>query len=250
VENSFETVAVIARALLRQPDGKVASLPSGQLSIRRVRGTTVRSGPLEAKIALYAIFGFDYSPTLLWLHDDTRALFAVVYPGFAVVEPGWEGRADDLLKIQQEGERELLTTLADSLTHRFSGPILIKSVRVFDSGSATMRGPSTFTFPRTYRFDRARGLTGARSCDIIDGEGRFLLPAPSTCTVTNGDGTRCYKLPAALRPSATWATTTRHWRSCERTLRRDHRGPRIVPAGFIEGELVRIQIRDRHQFGG
>ena len=37
VENSVETYAVIARALLRQPDGKVAALPAGQLSIRRVR---------------------------------------------------------------------------------------------------------------------------------------------------------------------------------------------------------------------
>ena len=77
VENSFEAMAVIARRLLRQPDGKLAALPAGQLAIRSLRETTVQSGPRKATVTLYAIFGFDISPSLFWLRsDESRQFFA------------------------------------------------------------------------------------------------------------------------------------------------------------------------------
>ncbi len=199
----------------------------------------MHSGPREAKVALYAIFGFDYSPTLLWLHnDETRALFAVVYPGVAIVEPGWEERADDLLKMQQEGERELLRTLADSLTHRFAGPILIKSVRVFDSNSATMRGPFDVYVFRGHIASIAPAGSAARDpATIIDGEGRFLLPALFDM---HGHEWRWN----AMLQMAGGVTTVRDMGNDNKALeelRTDIEsgsivGPRIVPTGFIEGE--------------
>jgi hypothetical protein len=239
VENSLETIAVIARALLRQPEGKLVALPAGQLSIRTVRETTVHSGPREAKVTLYAIFGLDYSPTLLWLHSgEPRGLFAVVYPGAAFIEPGWEDRADDLLKLQQEGEREILRALADSLTHRFDGPILIRSVRVFDTDAATMRGPfDVYAFRGRIASIAAPGSDARDPATIIDGEGRCLLPALFDMHAHE------WRWNAMLQ-IAGGVTTVRDMGNDNKgleELRTDIAngsivGPRIVPAGFIEGD--------------
>jgi cytosine/adenosine deaminase-related metal-dependent hydrolase len=156
----------------------------------------------------------------------------------AIVEPGWEERADDLLKIQQDGERELLKTLADSLTHRFSGPILIKSVRVFDSGSATMLGPfDVYVFRGHIASIAPAGSTARDPATIIDGEGRFLLPALFDM---HGHEWRWN----AMLQMAGGVTTVRDMGNDNKALeelRTDIEngsivGPRIVPAGFIEGE--------------
>jgi hypothetical protein len=239
VENSLEAIAVIARALLRQRDGKLAALPAGQLSIRTLRETTVKSGAREVGATLYAIFGFDISPGLLWLRSDgSRQFFAVVYPGFTVIESGWEDGAADLLKLQQDAERELLGTLAGSLSHRFRGPILIRSVRVFDSDAATMRGPfDVYVFRGRITSISPPGSAGRDAGTVIDGEGRFLLPGLFDM---HGHEWRWN----AMLQIAGGVTTVRDMGNDNQgleELRTDIEngrivGPRIVPTGFIEGE--------------
>jgi hypothetical protein len=239
VESSIETFAVIARALLHQPDGKLAALPAGQLSIRAVRETTAHSGSREAKITLYAIFGLDFSPALVWLRsDETRGLFAVVYPGFAVIEPGWEDRAEDLLKLQQEGVRDILRSLADRLTHRLAGPILIRSVRVFDSNTAAMSGPfDIYVFRGRIVSIAPPGSDLRDPATIVDGEGRYLLPGLFDM---HGHEWRWN----AMLQIAGGVTTVRDMGNDNKgleELRTDIEdgsivGPRIVPTGFIEGE--------------
>lgn len=239
VENSFEAIAVIARTLLRQPNGKLAALPAGQLSIRSLREATVQSGPSQARVTLYAIFGFDIAPSLFWLRsDESRQFFAVVYPGFTAIESGWEDRANDLLKVQQDAERELLRALADNVTHRFEGPILIRSVRVFDSDAATMRGPfDVYVFRGRIASIQPPGNVGRDVGVVIDGEGRFLLPGLFDM---HGHEWRWN----AMLQIAGGVTTVRDMGNDNKGLEElrtdiEHGnivGPRIVPTGFIEGE--------------
>ena len=239
VENSFEAIAMIARRLLRQADGRLAALPAGQLSIRSLRETTVQSGPRRATVTLYAIFGFDISPSLFWLRsDESRQFFAAVYPGFAAIESGWEDCASDLLKMQQDAERELLRTLAGSLSHRFEGPILIRSVRVFDSDAATMRGPfDVYVFRGRIASIYPPGSAARDVATVIDGEGRYLLPGLFDMH------THEWRWNAMLQ-IAGGVTTVRDMGNDNKgleELRTDIAngnivGPRIVPTGFIEGE--------------
>jgi hypothetical protein len=239
VENSFEAIAVIARALLRQADGKLAALPAGQLSIRSLRETTVQSGSRQAKVTLYAIFGFDISPSLIWLRsDESRQFFAVVYPGFTAIESGWEERATDLLKMQQEAERELLRTLADSLTHRFEGPILIRSVRVFDSDAATMRGPfDVYVFRGHIASIYAPGTAARDVATVIDGEGRFLLPGLFDMHAHEWRWNAMLQIAGGVTTVRDMGNDNKGLEELRTDIENGHIvGPRIVPTGFIEGE--------------
>ena len=239
VENSIEALAAIARMLLRQSDGKLAALPAGRLEIRRLRETTVQSGTRDAKLALYAILGLDIAPTFIWLRSDaSKPFFALVYPGFTAIESGWEERAADLLKMQEDAERDLLRALALKLAHRFQGPILIRSVRVFDSDAATMRGPfDVYVFHGRIASIREPGSVARDVAAVIDGEGRYLLPGLFDM--------HTHEWPwNALLQVACGVTTVRDMGNDNRALealRADIEdgsavGPRIVPTGLIEGE--------------
>jgi hypothetical protein len=238
VESSFEPTAIIARALLREAARPLSALPGGQLSIKTLRETTLRSASGQVDVALYAIFGLDVSPQMIWMTNDaTRRFFAVVYPGFATIQAGWEDRADGLLDLQQQAERDLLRSLADRLAHRYEGPILIRSVRVFDSETATMRGPyDVYIFRGRIASIEAIGSKARDPATIIDGEGRCLLPGLFDM---HGHEWRWN----AMLQIAGGVTTVRDMGNENRRLeelRTDIEdgnivGPRIVPTGFIEG---------------
>jgi cytosine/adenosine deaminase-related metal-dependent hydrolase len=238
VESSFEPQAVTARALLRQAGRSIPALPAGQLSIKALKEATLQTASGQVKVALYALFGADVAPQLLWLHNDaTRRFFAVVYPGFAAIESGWENRADELLDLQQQAERDLLRALADRLTHRFDGPILIRAVRVFDSETAKMRGPyDVYIFRGRIAAIDPPDSEARDPAVIIDGRDRCLLPGLFDM---HGHEWRWN----AMLQIAGGVTTVRDMGNDNRRLeelRTDIEngsivGPRIVPTGFIEG---------------
>jgi len=238
LENSYEPIAVIARALLRQPSGSLRAYPSGTLSIKKLLETDLRSGSRRAKVALYAVFGLDLSPTLIWLRSDTkRSFFAAVDFGYGTIEAGWEDHAEELLKQQLLAERELLRTLADRLGHQFDGPILIRSVSIFDSESGTMRGPAdVYVFRGRIASIEPPGSPAREPAAVIDGEGRSLLPGlfDMHAHLWRWDG---------MLQIASGVTTVRDMGNDNRGLetlmtdigRGSVVGPRVVPLGFIEG---------------
>jgi hypothetical protein len=237
VESSFEPTAVTARALLRQ-SGQLPALPAGQLSIKKLKEAKLESAAGQVDVALYAVFGIYVAPQLLWLRNDASGrFFAAVYPGFTAIEAGWESRADELLDLQQQAERDLLRSLANRLAHRFDGPILIRSVRVFDSETATMRGPyDVYVFRGRIASIDPPGSEARDPAAIIDGKDRYLLPGLFDM---HGHEWRWN----AMLQIAGGVTTVRDMGNDNRRLeelRTDIEngsivGPRIVPTGFIEG---------------
>ncbi len=239
LDSSVETLAVIARALLQQPTGQLPALPAGQLTIRKLRDAPLAARGERMPLTLYAIFGLDVSPGFVWLQSDpAHRLFAQVEPGFAVIQSGWEDSSDELLRLQKEAERELLGTLAASLAHRFGGPILIRNVKVFDAEAGAMREPSDVYVHRgRIAAIFPAGADAREPATIIDGTGRYLVPGLFDM--------HAHEWPwNALLQIAGGVTTVRDMGNDNKALdelRNDidsgrFVGPRVVPAGFIEGD--------------
>src|SRR5215472_8194181 len=74
-DNSFEAFGFIARAALRQPQGKIAALPAGEMAITRVLDHQVQSGARSVQLSLYAITGLTTQPAFAWLTHDERPQF-------------------------------------------------------------------------------------------------------------------------------------------------------------------------------
>ncbi len=241
IENSFETVAVIARALLRAPGRKLSALPNGQLAIERVLDAQVKSKSGSGKVSLYAITGFGVEPSYLWLRADGRAaqqLFAVVFPSFSLVEAGWEQNCDALLKQQLDADAKRLKALADRLAHRSALPVVFRNVRWFDSENALMKGPADVYVSR----GRIAAILPANSAlrdaaTVIDGTGKALLPGLADLHGHTNPWDSVLQVAGGI-------TTLRDMGGDNAALNGlksrvdagDSIGPHLVLTGFIEGD--------------
>ncbi len=239
-DGSPEIRAMIARAASRAPGGRMAAWPGGELVSRRL--TEVRLGPegRQRRVALYAISGLDLEPVYVWLDvDRDLRLFARITPGGGhVIEQGFEEQSPELERAQQAAEAEQLQALATALAQHLPDPVLIRDVRVFDTGSATL-GPPSDVYLHAGRIAAIypAGSPAQQPATVIDGAGRALLPGLFDMH-THADA-----WSAALQVAG-GVTTARDMGNDNAILagliddvdRGRVIGPRIVAAGFLEGE--------------
>lgn len=240
VDSSFEANAVIARALLAAPGGRLAALPSGELSIERLAATTLEHGDEKRAVALYAIHGVSTQPSFVWLtDDDQRRFFAFVYPGYMLVAPsGWSEPAAALDALQKDAEAKLLEALATRLAHRYGDELVIRNARVFDTGTGALTAPQdVYVHDGRIAALYPAGSQASAPMPSIDAAGRALLPGLYDMHVHDDAWNGLLHLAGGV-------TTVRDMGNDNRTLRelaqKSEAGriaaPRIVAAGFIEGE--------------
>lgn len=239
VNGSFESSAVLARALLARSDAKLAALPAGQLSIERLTTTEIANGSMRINVGLYALSGDDLTPSYLWLREDAaRGLFAVVYPGFLqVIEGGWESAGVELERLQKAAEDARDRALAARLTHRPQSPVLIRNVRVFDTERAALTDRrDVWVHDGRISAIVTPGALGASAATVFDGAGRTLLPGLYDMHAHEGS-------PSTMLQIAAGVTTARDLSNDNSELARlrariasgEIVGPHIVANGFIEG---------------
>jgi len=241
LDQSLEPQALMVRALTQASDHKLPALPKGTVSLERLRETSVTSNGVQRTVALYAITGLDITPTYVWMSEKPQLkLFASIFPGiFRGVESGWESQGDTLETLQKEAEYNFLGTLAQRLTHRLPGPIVIRNARVFDSEHARML-PGQHDVYVNGGHIAAIFATGSNARDAatqIDAKGRVLMPA--FFDMHDHDD----KWNAVLQIAG--GVTTGRDMGNNNAILADLRGridagetlgARIVPLGFIEGK--------------
>jgi hypothetical protein len=240
VESSSESDAIIVRALTRQPGGRLAAIPAGELSAEKVATQKLESQGRSVNVALYAVTGVSTEPGWLWLTDDAeQRLFCYVYPGWMrVIEKGWEASAETLEARQVAAEQELLQKLAQKLAHRFDDTLVLRNVRIFDSRNARLLDPAD-VYVQSGRIAALYevGSTAREDVVEIDGTNRVLSPALFDMHTHEGPWNSVLQIAGGV-------TTSRDMGADNATLaalagridRGEVIGPRIAPAGYIEGK--------------
>jgi imidazolonepropionase-like amidohydrolase len=128
-------------------------------------------------LTLYAVSGVTYTPLYAWL--DESGLFFGRYDGFAtVVSEGWEEAAPEMIRVQTVAMTARQKATVARLSHRPSGPVVFKSARLFDSGTATIHPGMTVVVSGNHI--QAVGPDGKiripRGAQVIDAHGQTLLP--------------------------------------------------------------------------
>jgi hypothetical protein len=240
VESSSESDAIIVRALTRQPGGRLAAIPAGELSAEKVATQKLESQGRSVNVALFAVTGVSTEPGWLWLTDDAeQRLFCYVYPGWMrVIEKGWEASAETLEARQVAAEQELLQKLAQKLAHRFDDTLVLRNVRIFDSRNARLLDPAD-VYVQSGRIAALYevGSTAREDVVEIDGTNRVLSPALFDMHTHEGPWNSILQIAGGV-------TTSRDMGADNATLaalagridRGEVIGPRIAPAGYIEGK--------------
>ncbi len=232
--------SVSLAALAARGDGRLPLIPSGTLSARKVSEAEVRKGDERRTVQLLAITGIGFTPSFAWATDDARPrLFAYIFPGFLqMVEAGWEGNADALEAVQKEAEAQALVALQQRLAQRLHGSTLIRNARVFDSERARLGPPSDVRLAQGRIVSVvAAGADAGEADHVVDAGGRVMLPGLFDMHAHVDRWSGGLQLAAgvtSVRDMGNDNATVQQMMAEERagTLLM----PRIVPAGFLEGE--------------
>jgi len=239
VESSFAMPALAARALVKESTRRLPALPGGQLAIEKLTDLTLQQGGQSRAVSLYSITGIDTQPFFIWLSAADQRFFGYIYPGyFRVLEAGWEDHYDRLAQGQQEAEQAMQRELKRRLGHRLPTPVLIRNVNVFDAEHGKILGARDVYIDGGQIGAIYEGNSLARDAKtVIDGTGRSLLPGLFDMHTHAGAWDSMLQIAGGV-------TTVRDMGNDNALIAKlvsdfdsgTLLGPRILPAGVIEGE--------------
>ena len=239
VECSSEIMARIVRAAAQKPEGKLKALPGGELAAEKILDERVESGGKTREISLHALKGLFDEPYYVWLtKEPEQAMFASISPGWIqVIEAGWEPVANKLESRQIEANDSLLNKLAIKLSHRLREPIVIRNTRIFDSERATL-GTAKDVFINRGRiaaiYDAGSPSPGAAT--VIDAQGRVLVPGLFDMHGHMSSWATLQHLAGGVTSVRDMGNDNKFLNGMIDSIEKGTTiGPRIIPAGFIEG---------------
>jgi hypothetical protein len=229
-----EETAVLARALLAAPNQRIALLPAGKASIRRIGELSVSAGGKSQHITCYEISGLGFTPSPVWL-DDRHELFASASSWSSVITDGWDSVIAQLLAAQDKWRDEAVSRAAARLTHApVGGGIVITNARLFDPVTMTTT-PSTTIVIRGNRIESVGGAA-PEGLERIDAQGRTVIPGLWDMHTHNSDDDGMLDIANGVTSVRDMANDTdflidlrKKWDSGAAI------GPRVVMAGIIDG---------------
>ena len=229
-----EFQGVLARALLKAPNHKLALLPAGEATMEEAGKVTLPSG--QGELIQYRITGLGFSPQSIWLSRDGIA--ASVSSWFSVVPGGSEAAIQQLRTAQEKTDAAWSERIARALAHKPSGDLVIRNARLFDPRDLSVtEGTSVLVSgDRIVRVAPDADIKPSANAEIIDAHGRFLAPGLWDNHQHFSDVEGALDLANGVTSSRDMANDTDSF--LERVTRFDdgrELGPRVLKAGIIDG---------------
>jgi len=231
-----EETGVLARALLAAPQHRLALLPAGEASIRRVGELTVSAAGKTQHITCYEIGGLGFTPSPVWL-DDRNELFASASSWSSVIADGWDSVIPQLLQSQDKWRDEAVSQAAARLTHApAGGGIVITNARLFDPVTMQVTPNATIVI-RGNRIEAVgANIAAPEGLERIDAQNRTVIPGLWDMHTHNSADDGMLDIANGITSVRDLANDTDFLLDLRRKIDRgDAIGPRIVMAGIIDG---------------
>lgn len=228
-----EFLGVLARALLKAPDHRLALLPAGEASIE-AQGSVQVDG---RELLHYRIAGLGFTPQPIWLDGD-GATAAIVSGWFSVVPAALAKDLEPLQAAQDAADNAWSARLARELVRAPKGGLLIRDARVFDPRDLSV-SEHTSVLVRGERVVRVApdvALQAVADAEVLDAHGRFLMPGLWDNHQHFSDVDGLLDLANGVTSARDMANDTDGF--LKRVARFDDGseiGPRVLKAGIIDG---------------
>lgn len=231
-----EELAMMARAMLAN-GGKTAMLPVGGATIESVRTIPVAGAGAKVHATLYAITGLDVTPSYLWL-DEKQQLFAVGGTWAMVIKQGFESASAELVKVQQEVDQERARELRKRAVATPAGDLVIVNANLFDAQTGKVRPGQTVTV-RGNRIAAIEASPPAKTdskATVIDARGATLLPGFWDMHQHLSGSDPLFDIATGVTTGRDLANDIDDLTALRKRIDSGEEiGPRIIPAGFIDG---------------
>ena len=230
-------VGLYARALLKDADHQMPSLPGGTLRLEKGETLTLAGTSGPAKATVYTLSGIDLTPETFLL-DERGDMVAYVTPRFVILREGYEGEDKRLRDLAAQWSTDRLVALQKRAGHNYGAPVRIRNVRLFDAKAAALTAPVSVLVRGREIAEIDTANAPAKAGEVaIDGAGGTLVPGLYEMHGHLGDDDAVLNLMAGI-------TTVRDMGNDNAVLAELIRrmdageiaGPRVIRAGFIEGK--------------
>jgi hypothetical protein len=228
---------ILARALLRAPEGRIDLLPAGEMRIEEGGSLQVSEKGKARTVRLYSLSGAGFEPSWVWL-DEERRLFAIYDGGAALVRDGAEGAVPELVRVQEAKSVEHRKAQAARLIHRPAGPLAIRGARLFDPATGSVHPDTTVLVSgnKITAVGRDGEVQVPAGAEVVEARGRFLLPGLWDMHTHLAPLDGLLDIAAGVTTARDMANEIeiltelrRQWDAGEAV------GPRVLRAGFIDG---------------
>ncbi len=231
-------MTLLAKALLADADRSMPVAPGGTARLTERARNSFDGPDGKLDVITYELSGLSLNPTYITL-DAKGDLFAIASAGFIIARKGYERTVDEpLRKLSERLASERFAQLQAENAKKFSGPVRIRNVRVFDPTAKALSALSDVVVSGS----RISGVVPAGSPatpgeTTIEGEGGTLVPGLFEMHGHMGQEDALMNVLAGI-------TTVRDMGNrndvldilVDRIGKGEVAGPRIVRSGFIEGK--------------
>lgn len=229
-------LGVYARALMADADGRLSTLPGGELRIDKGDTLEVGTGAARQSVRRVTLSGLDLDPTHLLLEADGN-LFAVLATRGLLIREGFEAEAERLRQLTVALGEKRFIALQDAAAHRWPHPVRIRNVRVFDPKTGERSEPvSVVVFGNRISGVQPLDASSGGPEVLIDGEGGTLVPGMYEMHGHIGQGRTALNLAAGVTSVRDMGNDNDVLDKLVASIEAGRiAGPRISRAGFIEG---------------
>jgi imidazolonepropionase-like amidohydrolase len=228
---------VLARALIKAPDHKLALLPAGEARIEPAGSVDVTTPNGKVKAMQYLITGLTWSAYPVWL-DPNGNTIGSLSTWFSIVAPGYAQSVGQLLAAQEVTHGEYSARIAKQLTHAPVGALAITHARLFDPRDLSVTPFMTVLVEgdRIVRVAPDAEMKLPGGVEVISARGRFLMPGLWDNHQHFGDNDGALDLANGVTSARDMANDTDAFlKRVERFDNGSELGPRVFKAGIIDG---------------
>jgi len=227
-----EFLGVLARALLKAPNHKLALLPAGEASIEAAGKVKTAKGELTE----YRIVGLGFSPQSIWL--DGAGTAWSVSGWFSVVPDGSEAAIAELRTAQEKTDAAWSKQMATSLARHPEAGLVIRNARLFDPRDLSVTAGTSVVIAgdRIVRVGPDAEVKPPANAEIIDAHGGFLMPGLWDNHQHFGDVDGALDLANGVTSARDMANDLDSFpQRVARFEDGSELGPRVLKAGIIDG---------------
>ncbi|MEM8817262.1 MAG: amidohydrolase family protein [Pseudomonadota bacterium] len=174
---AFGAFGALIREALESIDNTLELLPSGSVTVSKIRDVTVEGPDGEVTLSMYALVGLGFTPDYVWLDENLNVAAFDISGYLGMLPKGWN---PDVLKtisdIQSEEAGRYIESLAGDLAYPQSSALLLENVRLVDVVEGTvLEGRHVMTEGGRITAISEEPIAAAGATQI-DAGGRYLIP--------------------------------------------------------------------------
>jgi hypothetical protein len=230
-------IGYLVAAAAKVPGGRLALLPTGTVTVRRLAEVEVGAGGKKRRLVPWEVVGLGLEPFVVWLAPD-GSWFGSPGVWLSLLPAGWESVNDQLVAFEKKAGDERRVALAKSLARRPAGGIAFTGAGLFDAEARLVRPGMTLlvTGDRIAAVGQDGTVAIPAGAEVVDARGKTLIPGLWDMHQHFGDLDGILDIAAGVTTGRDLANDVdtlllrkKSWDSGE-TI-----GPRVLLAGFIDG---------------